>query len=110
MASELIVYSTGSCSASNNFWGNNLKPTNNVSSNLDIDTWIVVVPSINDTDVVLKHDFEVSVEFMSTDDGETLNDLDTFMPDVDVTLSAMVGKLSPTQITIHENIGTSKYM
>ena len=109
MASDLTVYSTGKGNVSNNFWGNNLKPSNSVSSNLDIDTWIVAVPSINDTDVVLKHDFEVSVEFMSTGDGVTLNDLDTFMPDVDATLSAKVGKLSPTQITIHENEGISKY-
>ncbi|WP_407423236.1 Ig-like domain repeat protein [Methanobrevibacter sp.] len=110
MANNLMIYSTVEGNAKYNFWGNNTKPGDDaVSSLLNKDAWVILSPSINDTEIVLKHDFTISVEFKSTSDGKTLNDLDEFMPDVDVSLTAEVGQLSPEDITIAENIGESKY-
>ena len=110
MASDLIVYSSVEGTANYNFISNNTQPTDDiVSEKLTKEKWVVIVPSINDTDVVLRHPYEVSVEFKSTADGSTFNDLEGNMPDLDVELTAEYGKLNETSLTIHENTASTLY-
>ena len=102
-----IIVSRVAGLANDNFWGDNNRPSD-VSAMLNINTWAVVVPSI-DGDVRTKTNYDLAVEFKQTSDGVNFNGLSGYLPNMTFNLDANNGMITPSDVVVSKNIGVVNY-
>ena len=102
VGSSVIVYSEIAGDVNNNYWADN--ENINVSDIIKPTTWIKLVAAIDD-DVKQGREYEIALNFVLNDDSE----LDVVMPELDVDLSAVIGTVTPSIVTVVDNKATTTY-
>ena len=103
-----IIVSRVNGVANDNFWGDNNKP-GDISNMLEVKTWAVAIPSIDD-DVRTKTNYNLTVEFKQTADGNNYSDLEGKLQDLTFNIEANNGAITPSDVVISNNIGIVNYM
>ena len=103
-----IIYSDVKTNANYNFWGNNSGPlSTDISSNVNVKTWVGVLPHLNDKEFVTGQDYNITVEYKYTNGSGEFKDFNVSMPKIDINVEAKQGNLTPQTVTVSGAVNTT---
>lgn len=109
-----IIYSDVKANANYNFWASNDGPlSTDVSSNVKVNYWSIILLSINNSTIVLPNNYLINVEFKYTNSDGLIYNLVTTMPELNLNFESLLGSidsnasLKNNKISINYNTTTS---
>ena len=107
---KTTIDSVAKANANYNFWGSNNGPsTTDIGEKVTARAWVILNATLESDSIFAGNNYTVNIKNQYVKGEQGTGDLDIAMPDLEVSVSAEEGAITPASVVVSNNLGETTY-